>query len=67
MQKSWLALLAGFAIAWFMLGESRKRGDRGQLKDQVHTWEDEGGNVPDVQTVGPHADAASKQRIISID
>jgi hypothetical protein len=65
MHKSWLVLLAGFAITWFMLGESRRRGDRGQLKQQVHTWEDEGGNVPDVQTVGPNADAPPKQLKIS--
>jgi hypothetical protein len=57
MQTTRLALLAGvagFAITWFMLGDARMRGDRSQLKDQVHTWEDEGGNVPDVQTVSPN-------------
>ena len=60
MQKTWLVLLAGiagFAITWFRLGDARRRGDRGQLKEQVQTWEHEGGNVPDVQTVSPNRGA----------
>jgi hypothetical protein len=60
MQTTRLALLAGlagFAMTWFLLGDARRRGDRWQLKDQVHTWEDEGGNVPDVLTVSPHKGA----------
>jgi hypothetical protein len=56
MQKTWLVLMAGFAgfaATWFMRGDARKHGDRLQLKEQVQAWEDEGGNVPDVQTVSP--------------
>ena len=57
MHKTWLALkagFAGFAITWLMLGDARRRRDKRQLKAQVQTWEDEGGNVPDVRTVSPN-------------
>lgn len=61
MQKSWLVLLAGFAgfaITRFMLSDERRHGERWHLKEQVQTWEDEGGNVPDVQTVSPNRAAS---------
>jgi hypothetical protein len=42
-----------------LLGKRRRRrGERRQLKAQVQTWEDEGGHVPDVQTVSPNRGAA---------
>ncbi len=45
--------LVGFAIARFALRASRRRSAERELKQQVQTWEDEGGNVPDVPTVRP--------------
>ncbi|MEO8004120.1 MAG: hypothetical protein ABI771_04390 [Betaproteobacteria bacterium] len=48
-----MAGVAGFAFTSHALSEarSRRRGARVQAKDQVQTWENEGGNVPDVAPV----------------
>jgi hypothetical protein len=50
-----MAGVAGFALTSSALLEARnrRRGGRAQVKDQVQTWENEGGNVPDVATVRP--------------
>jgi hypothetical protein len=40
----------------------RKREDRHQLKQQVQTWEDEGGNVPEVPTVSPQVPPSTRRR-----
>lgn len=34
-----------------------------ELKEQVQTWEDEGGNIPDVQTVSPNKSAPQSEWI----
>ena len=52
-----LAGFAGFALAWFTLRGSRKHGAKRELTEQVHTWEEEGGNVPDVPKVRPRQDS----------
>lgn len=49
-----MAALAIVAIAWYMGRRSRARGEKRILKEQVQTWEDEGGNVPEVPTVTPN-------------
>ena len=45
-----MAGVAGFALTSSAMLEARhrRRGARSQLKDQVQTWENEGGNVPEV-------------------
>jgi hypothetical protein len=50
-----MAGVAGFALTTNALSEARnrRRGARAQVKDQVQTWENEGGNVPEVATVRP--------------
>ena len=48
-----LAGFAGIALTWFTLRESRRHDARRELTEQVQTWEDEGGSVPDVPTVSP--------------
>ncbi|HYJ18557.1 MAG TPA: hypothetical protein VEW72_05240 [Burkholderiales bacterium] len=56
MKEIVLFLLAAAAIlvmAWYLARRSRYRGEKRVLREQVQTWEDEGGNVPDVPTVGP--------------
>jgi len=60
MEKIWVFLLAGLAIiavAWYLAWRSRLQGEKQALKEQVQTWEDEGGNVPDVPTVNPRPGA----------
>lgn len=48
-----MAGVAGFALTSSALAETRnrRRTARSQLKDQVQTWENEGGNVPEVAAV----------------
>jgi hypothetical protein len=53
-----LAGLLGFAIARLALRMSRRRGSRQELTEQVQTWEEEGGNVPDVPTVTPRVESS---------
>ncbi len=43
--------LVGFAFARFALRASQMRSANQELKEQVQTWEGEGGNVADVPTV----------------
>ncbi len=55
MEKIWLLVLAPLAIiaiAWYAARHSRVRGEKQVLKEQVQTWEDEGGNVPEVPAAG---------------
>ncbi len=47
-----LAALAIIAIGWYAARQSRVRGEKQVLKEQVQTWEDEGGNVPEVSAAG---------------
>ncbi len=49
-----MAGVAGFALTTNALSDARnrRRGARAQVKDQVQTWENEGGNVPEVASVG---------------
>jgi hypothetical protein len=59
MEKIWLFLLAAvaiLAIAWYSTRQARKRVEKEALKEQVQTWEDEGGNVPEVPPVSPRPD-----------
>lgn len=56
MKELWLFLFAALAIiavAWYTMRRARRRGEKQVLKEQVQTWEDEGGNVPDVPVVDP--------------
>ena len=56
MEAIWPVLLLGLAgavIAWAVLRRSQRKSARRELREQVQTWEDEGGNVPDVPTVTP--------------
>ena len=58
MQPIWIILLLGscaVAVVWFVLRQSRKTSEKRELREQVQTWEDEGGNVPDVPPVRPVA------------
>ena len=48
---SLLAVFVGFAMARLALRSSRRCGAKQELTEQVHTWEEEGGSVPDVPTV----------------
>ena len=41
-------------IAWQVLRKNRGHAAHRELKEQVQTWEDEGGNVPEVPTPGPN-------------
>jgi hypothetical protein len=53
---TWIAIVAAgvaAAIAWYAWRARRRHDTRRELKAQVQTWEDEGGNVPDVPTVAP--------------
>jgi hypothetical protein len=53
MKEIWMFLLAALAIiaiAWYLARRARKHGEKRILKEQVQTWEDEGGNVPEVPT-----------------
>lgn len=55
-EKSRLTLVLGLValgVACLAGREMRVRRDKRQLKEQVQTWEDEGGNVPDVPTASP--------------
>lgn len=52
-----LAGFLGFAIR-LALRTSRRRGARQELTEQVQTWEEEGGNVPDVPTVNPQVESS---------
>ncbi len=47
-----MAGVAGFALTSNVLfdARNRQRRARAQVKDQVQTWENEGGNVPEVAT-----------------
>jgi hypothetical protein len=63
MDATWIAVIGAAVvalIAWNALRARRRGKDRRELKEQVQTWEDEGGNVPEVPTVGP-APGASKR------
>ncbi|HEX7811392.1 MAG TPA: hypothetical protein VF460_05745 [Burkholderiales bacterium] len=53
-----LAALAVIAIAWYLARRARARVEKQVLKEQVQTWEDEGGNVPEVPTVSPRPAAS---------
>jgi hypothetical protein len=48
-----MAGVAGYALTSNALSEARnrRRRARAQVKDQVQTWENEGGNVPEVAAV----------------
>jgi hypothetical protein len=48
-----MAGVAGFALTSNALSDARnrRRRARAHVKDQVQTWENEGGNVPEVATV----------------
>jgi hypothetical protein len=63
-ETHWILLaagLAGIAIAvWYAQGRSRRRIEKQALKQQVQTWEDEGGNVPEVPTVSPRPDSSRR-------
>jgi hypothetical protein len=48
-----LAGLAGIGLGWIVLNKARRKSDKPDLREQVQTWEDEGGSVPDVPTVTP--------------
>jgi hypothetical protein len=50
-----MAGVAGFALSSNALSHARtrRRRARAQTKDQVQTWENEGGNVPEVATARP--------------
>lgn len=57
MREIWMFLLAALAIvavAWYTARRARMRGEKRVLKEQVQTWEEEGGNIPEVPTVNPH-------------
>ncbi len=65
MEARWIAVIGAAAIAvaaWAALRIVRKREDRHQLKQQVQTWEDEGGNVPEVPTVSPQVPPSTRRR-----
>lgn len=55
MEALWVVLALGVAaivVAWALLRKAHRRGEKRELRSQVQTWEDEGGNVPDVPTPG---------------
>ena len=59
MERIWVFVLGGLAIiavAWYAARLSRVRVEKQVLKEQVQTWEDEGGNVPEVPAVGTRPD-----------
>lgn len=64
MEIHWIWLVAGLAgvavAAWYVQARSRRSGEKQVLKEQVQTWEDEGGNVPDVPTVSPRPDSSRR-------
>ncbi len=56
MDNKWLFLLAVaalVAISWYAMRRPPRHAEKPVLKEQVQTWEDEGGNVPEVPTVSP--------------
>ena len=62
MNRSWLAIaLVGTAaaVAARFARVRRQRDEKHALKSDVHKWEDEGGNVPQVPTVSPVVAPAS--------
>jgi len=58
MENMWLFLPAAaalVAISWYVMRRPPRHGEKQALKEQVQTWEDEGGNVPEVPTVSPRS------------
>ena len=59
MSGNWLAIALGIgtvaAVATMIAQVRRRRNEKQALKTEVHKWEDEGGNVPQVPTVSPVA------------
>ena len=65
MNRNGIAIALGAGLAFFIAGvyRSERRDTRGTATGkrhkvapaQLHTWEGEGGNVPDVPTPGPVA------------
>ena len=56
MEMTWMTVAGAAvvaAIAWYAWSRTRRHTARKELKEQVQTWEDEGGNVPEVPTVSP--------------
>jgi two-component system, NtrC family, response regulator HydG len=51
-------VVLGSAMARLALRSSCRRGAKQELTEQVHTWEEEGGNVPDVPTVTPRLESS---------
>jgi hypothetical protein len=52
-----VAVFVGLAMARLALRSSRRRGAKQEMTEQVHTWEEEGGNMPDVPTVTPRLES----------
>jgi hypothetical protein len=64
METLWVLLLlglAGVAIVWAWSRQGRSKGEKRELKELVQTWEDEGGNVPDVPTPTGDRQAGSRR------
>jgi hypothetical protein len=63
MEQTVLILLLVAAIVWAALAwrHYRRRNERVQMKEQVQTWENEGGNVPEVPTVTPHPQPGNRR------
>ena len=57
MRGSWLTIALAIgtvaAVATRIAQVRRRRNEKQALKTEVHKWEDEGGNVPQVPTVSP--------------
>jgi hypothetical protein len=54
MRTSLLVLAAGAgALAYRMVCERERRGEKQALKSDIRKWEDEGGQVPQVPPVSP--------------
>lgn len=64
MEIHWIWIVAGLAgvaiAAWYVHARSHRSVEKQVLKEQVQTWEDEGGNVPDVPTVSPRPDSSRR-------
>jgi len=64
MKADWLLLILGFAAvataAFAWLRARRLRNEKRVLKEEIKTWEGEGGNVPEIPTVSPVASRESK-------
>jgi hypothetical protein len=62
MSRNWLVVALSIsgaaAIANMIASELRRRKNKqDNLKTDVRTWEDEGGNIPAAPTVSPHPPA----------